>query len=90
MKNMNNALSSETTSKATNYHAYLVRLWREDEAAPWRGELVSPRTGDKQFFATAEQLLAFLAGQLENSAAVEQQENTEHEKSRDIRAVTRR
>lgn len=66
----------------TNYHAYLIRLWREDEAAPWRGELVSPGTGEQQLFATADQLFAFLADQVQTSAAAVQQENTEHEKSR--------
>ena len=69
----------------TNYQAYLIRLWREDEAAPWRGELVSPRTGDKQFFATADQLFAFLTDQLENNTMTEQQEKTEHEKLRNFR-----
>jgi hypothetical protein len=67
----------------TNYHAYLIRLWREDKQAPWRGELVSPHTGEQRLFATIDQLLIFLTAQVENDAAAEQQEKTEHEKSRD-------
>ena len=52
------------TSDASNYHAYLLRLRREDEHAPWRAELVSPHTGDKHHFATETELYTFLAGLL--------------------------
>lgn len=49
------------TAKQTNdYHAYLLRLWREEESLPWRAELVSPQTGEKRHFATEGQLLDFL------------------------------
>ena len=44
-----------------DYHAYLLRLWREGAQKPWRAELVSPHTGDHHHFARQEQLLAFLA-----------------------------
>ena len=43
-----------------DYHAYLLRLWREGAQKPWRAELVSPHTGAKQHFATHGQLLAYL------------------------------
>ncbi len=49
------------TPKTANYHAYLLRLWREDERTPWRAELVSPHTGDKQLFADDAELFHFLA-----------------------------
>ncbi|MBI1299964.1 hypothetical protein GC175_33995 [bacterium] len=52
------------TSNASNYHAYLLRLRREDEQAPWRAELVSAHTGDKHHFATETELYRFLAGLL--------------------------
>jgi hypothetical protein len=56
----------------SNYHAYLIRLWREDELAAWRGELVSPHTGEQRLFATVEQLLTFLSDQVANEATAEQ------------------
>lgn len=46
---------------ANEYHAYLLRLWREEKSRPWRAELVSPQTGEKHRFASAAQLLYFLA-----------------------------
>ena len=49
------------TAKPANYHAYLLRLWREDETLPWRAELVSPHTGDKHHFAHETDLFTFLA-----------------------------
>ncbi|GIK56653.1 MAG: hypothetical protein BroJett015_23160 [Chloroflexota bacterium] len=48
----------------TNYHAYLIRLWRDDEQQPWRAELVSPRSGEARHFATPEQAYAYLQQQL--------------------------
>lgn len=48
-----------------NYHAYLVRLWRDDRQQPWRAELVSPHTGETIRFATAEQLFGYLRAQME-------------------------
>ena len=44
-----------------DYHAYLLRLWREGAQKPWRAELVSPHTGDKRHFANHAQLIEFLA-----------------------------
>ena len=54
--------SAPMTKNASNYHAYLLRIWREDEQSPWRAELVSPHTGDKQHFAADAELFQFLAG----------------------------
>ena len=48
----------------TNYHAYLIRLWRDDEQQPWRAELVSPHSGEARHFATPEQAYAYLQQQL--------------------------
>lgn len=47
-------------SKQPDYHAYLLRLWRESGNLPWRAELVSPHTGAKHHFASWSQLMAFL------------------------------
>ena len=46
-----------------NYSAYLVRLWQEDAQRPWRASVQSVRTGEKFFFATLDELFAFLQAQ---------------------------
>jgi hypothetical protein len=51
---------SVPSRETEEYHAYLLRLWRESNALPWRAELVSPHTGEKRHFATEGQLLDFL------------------------------
>lgn len=46
---------------AINYHAYLVRLWRDDGSAPWRIR-VQDAQGDRAYlFATVEELTHFLS-----------------------------
>lgn len=37
-----------------NYHAYLIRLWWEDERALWHAELVAPHSNERRQFATPE------------------------------------
>lgn len=37
--------------KSLNYYSYLLRLWREDDAAPWRASLEDPHTGQRRNFA---------------------------------------
>ncbi len=53
----------------TDYHAYLVRLWRDDQEQPWRAELVSPHTGEARCFATTEQLFSYMQGQMDDLAS---------------------
>jgi hypothetical protein len=55
----------------TNYHAYLIRLWRDDEQQPWRAELVSPQSGEARRFATPEQAYAYLQQELEQEQELE-------------------
>lgn len=50
----------------TNYHAYLIRFWREDARFPWRAELESPHTGEQRRFASPEQLFAFVQQQMKD------------------------
>jgi hypothetical protein len=54
-----------TSQHMNDYHAYLLRLWREEESLPWRAELVSPQTGEKRHFASSGQLFEFLRGLIE-------------------------
>lgn len=39
---------------------YVLRLWREHPAAPWRAALRSAASGDMRGFADLEELVAFL------------------------------
>lgn len=50
------------------YQAYLLRLWREDEDAPWRASLQDARAGEVRSFASVAQLVAFIEQQTEDSA----------------------
>lgn len=52
------------------YQAYLLRLWRESDADPWRAVLEDAHTGERIGFGRVDQLLAYLTQQLApNSAA---------------------
>lgn len=42
------------------YRAYLVRLWRDDPAEPWRASAQSAQSGELICFATLQELFAFL------------------------------
>jgi hypothetical protein len=48
-----------------NYHAFLIRLWRDETQQPWRAELVSPHSGETRRFATPEQLFSYVQEQME-------------------------
>jgi hypothetical protein len=50
-----------------NYHAFLIRLWRDETQQPWRAELVSPHTGEARRFATPEQLFNYVQQQMEET-----------------------
>jgi hypothetical protein len=45
------------------YHAYMLRLWRTrcHGRWEWRASVESPHTGERQAFASLEQLFAFLS-----------------------------
>ena len=60
-----------TSKQMNDYHAYLLRLWREEESLPWRAELVSPQTGEKRHFASQGQLLEFLNDLMEGNEEIE-------------------
>lgn len=48
---------------AVTYLSYLLRLWRDDEDAPWRAALEEPYTGAIHHFASLEQLYGYLEAQ---------------------------
>lgn len=56
----------QAASGSTNrrYHAYLVRIWREDEVTPWRLQIEDPLTHETVSFPTLIKLLAYLDEQI--------------------------
>ncbi len=53
----------------SNYHAFLIRLWRENDAQPWHAELQFPATNERHSFATPELLYSFLDELMVNASA---------------------
>ena len=55
------------TEETGVYHAYLLRLWRVQYQGQiqWRASLESPHTGERQSFASLEQLFTFLSERCE-------------------------
>lgn len=47
----------------SEYHVYLLRLWRDDESTPWRIQVKDPRTDETLAFTDLESLFAFLRQQ---------------------------
>lgn len=50
-----------------HYHAFLIRLWRDGDRAPWRISVKNAHTGESRFFSSLDELLAFLARMAGNS-----------------------
>ena len=57
--------------KPLNYFSYLLRLWREDDAAPWRAAVEDPHTGQRRNFARLQDLFKTLES--ETGQAVDQE-----------------
>ena len=49
------------------YQAYLVRLWREEVAAPWGVIVIHVATGEQHHFASLEEGLMYLKERAEKS-----------------------
>ena len=52
-----------TRIEPTDYHCYLLRLWRDGEQGPWRASLHCSSTGTLHHFANIVHLIAFLQAQ---------------------------
>ena len=48
------------------YHAFLLRLWRDHARQGWRASLQSTATGQRFQFGTLDELFAFLDARLES------------------------
>lgn len=46
--------------RSDNYHAYLLRLWRDDDDAPWRASLQEAQAGHIHHFPTINHLIQFV------------------------------
>lgn len=51
-----------TTTTTQNYHAFLLRLWRENATAPWRCSLQATDAVERLGFADLHQLVTYLLG----------------------------
>lgn len=45
------------------YKAFMIRLWQDDENAPWRASVQMVRTGETIHFASVLELLGFVRAQ---------------------------
>jgi hypothetical protein len=52
--------ASGKQASAREYHAFLLRIWCEDETATWRVQIENPHTCETFFFSDLENLFAFL------------------------------
>ena len=61
------------------YQAYLLRLWRVPYKGKWqwRASLESPRTGERQVYASLEQLFAFLCERCDSQVGNKPEEGNE-------------
>ena len=71
--------------QSQDYVSYLLRLWRSGKGkeAIWHASLESPLTGERQGFASLQDLFAFLQAQA-NSAARQADEKNNSEKKETI------
>lgn len=59
--------SSNQLEQVSNYHSFLVRLWREQPNAPWRASVQYVQTGAVIHFTDLTRLFAFLQAQTVNN-----------------------
>jgi hypothetical protein len=57
-----------------HYQAYLVRLWREDIATPWRVVVTYVPTGEKRHFASLDACFAFIVAGAETAVGPQKDE----------------
>jgi hypothetical protein len=53
---------------AGTYQAYMVRIWRDSQHAPWRASTQCVQTGEKRLFADLHTLFAFLQAETVGAA----------------------
>jgi hypothetical protein len=68
-------------NKPRAYFSYLLRLWRSDEATPWRASLEDARTHEQHAFPETDLLFAFLREQMQadaNHAELDESQNDQN------------
>lgn len=55
---------SRLDDRQPEYHAFLLRLWRDDARQGWRASLQSTATGQRFHFGTLDELFAYLDSRL--------------------------
>jgi hypothetical protein len=51
------------------YQSYLVRFWRDNPRSPWRVVLQSTATEELHYFATVDELWAFVQARLDEGSS---------------------
>ena len=61
------------SNEPKGYQTYLLRLWyvQVQGKTQWRASIESPHTGERQLFASLEQLFAFVSERCESQASSE-------------------
>jgi hypothetical protein len=57
---------SFTQSESSDYHSYLLRIWRDSPQRPWRASMQCAATGTLHYFADMSHLVAFLQAQTDD------------------------
>jgi hypothetical protein len=53
-------MDSEPPVRASRYHAYLLRIWRETQDSPWHISLQEGANSERLGFAGLESLISYL------------------------------
>ena len=59
---------SEQPNPTTGYLAFLIRLWKEGGASPWRASIENPHTGERATFAELRLLFEYLQNRASESS----------------------
>jgi hypothetical protein len=62
------------TRPSQTYQAYILRLWRKDETAPWRATLVQADNGTQRHFADLQAFTTHLLDQTQKPAGAHSQQ----------------
>ena len=68
----------KSMNKPRAYLSYLLRLWRSDEAAPWRASLEDARTHERHSFPDPDRLVEYLHEQMQIASTSEEESDTTH------------
>jgi len=50
----------ENPAQASGYLAFLIRMWKDRGASPWRASIENPHTGERASFAELSSLFEYL------------------------------